>query len=169
MYERFTDRARKIMELANQAAQLLNHEYITSEHILSGIAISDGGVAKTALKNLGVEPDQIKAAIAEKFKPRPENGMSGVRPQTPGAKKVIEYAIQHARDLNHNYVGSEHILLGLMTDPNEGAAIILSGFGLRIEKVRQEILRMLGDSANQAPVISDAAIAKKLGGDDRTK
>src|SRR6266487_933347 len=108
MYERFTDRARKVMQLANQEAQRLHHEYIGTEHILLGLVKEGSGVAANVLKNLDVDLHKIRLEIEKLVQPSLEVGMPGKMPQTPRAKKVIEYAIEEARNLDHNYVGSEH-------------------------------------------------------------
>src|SRR6187401_2691723 len=111
MYERFTDRARKVMQLANEEAQRLNHEYIGTEHILLGLIKEGSGVAANVLKNLDMDLTKVRFEVERMVQPSPNVGMPGKLPQTPRAKKVIEYAIEEARDFNHNYIGTEHILL----------------------------------------------------------
>src|SRR5205814_2017500 len=111
MYERFTDRARKVMQLANQEAQRFNHEYIGTEHILLGLVKEGSGVAANVLKNLDIDLRKVRAEVeAIVVSWRPERAYLGKLPQTPRAKKVIEYAIAEARRLKHNYVGTEHLL-----------------------------------------------------------
>ena len=112
MYERFTDRARKVMQLANQEAQRFNHEYIGTEHILLGLVKEGSGVAANVLKNLDVDLRKIRLEVEKLVQSGPEMVTMGKLPQTPRAKKVIEYSMEEARNLNHNYVGTEHILLG---------------------------------------------------------
>src|SRR5947209_13207182 len=109
MYERFTDRARKVMQLANQEAQRLNHEYIGTEHILLGLVKEGSGVAANVLKNLDIDLRKIRVEVEKLVQSSPEVGTPGKLPQTPRAKKVIEYSIEEARNLNHNYVGTEHL------------------------------------------------------------
>ena len=112
MYERFTDRARKVMQLANQEAQRFNHEYIGTEHILLGLIKEGSGVAANVLKNLDVDLRKIRLEVEKLVQSGPDMVTMGKLPQTPRAKKVIEYSMEEARNLNHNYVGTEHILLG---------------------------------------------------------
>jgi len=151
MFERFTDRARKVMALANQEAQRFNHEYIGTEHILLGLVKEGSGVGATVLKNLDVDIKKLRLEIEKLVKSGPDMVTMGKLPQTPRAKKVIEYAIEEARSLNHNYVGTEHILLGLLRE-NEGiAAQVLMNLGLKLEDVRQEVLNLLGAGVEDAP------------------
>src|SRR4030042_105843 len=153
MFERFTDRARKVMALANQEAQRFNHEYIGTEHILLGLVKEGSGVGATVLKNLDVDIKKLRFGVEKLVKSGPDMVTMGKLPQTPRAKKVIEYAIEEARSLNHNYVGTEHILLGLLRETEGIAAQVLISLGLKLEDVRQEILNLLGagsDAANAA-------------------
>src|SRR5436309_2363475 len=144
MYERFTDRARKVMQLANQEAQRLNHEYIGTEHILLGLVKEGSGVAANVLKNLDIDLRKIRLEVEKLVQSSPEVGTPGKLPQTPRAKKVIEYSIVEARNLNHNYVGTEHLLLGLLREQEGVAAQVLMNLGLRLEDVREEVLNLLG-------------------------
>ena len=121
MYERFTDRARKVMQLANQEAQRFNHEYIGTEHILLGLVKEGSGVAANVLKNLDIDLRKIRLEVEKIVQSGPDMVTMGKLPQTPRAKKVIEYSIEEARNLNHNYVGTEHLLLGLLRE-QEGVA-----------------------------------------------
>jgi ATP-dependent Clp protease ATP-binding subunit ClpC len=151
MFERFTDRARKVMALANQEAQRFNHEWIGTEHILLGLVKEGSGVGATVLKNLDVDIKKLRLEVEKLVKSGPDMVTMGKLPQTPRAKKVIEYAIEEARALNHNYVGTEHILLGLLRE-NEGiAAQVLMNLGLKLEDVRQEVLNLLGAGVEDAP------------------
>src|SRR5438270_13964426 len=118
MYERFTDRARKVMQLANQEAQRFNHEYIGTEHILLGLVKEGSGVAANVLKNLEIDLRKVRLEV-EKIVQTGPGGDSlylGKPPHTPRAKKVIEYSIEEARTLGHNDVGTEHLLLGLLRE-----------------------------------------------------
>src|SRR5947207_4918038 len=144
MYERFTDRARKVMQLANQEAQRLNHEYIGTEHILLGLVKEGSGVAANVLKNLDIDLRKIRLEVEKLVQSSPEVGTPGKLPQTPRAKKVIEYSIEEARNLNHNYVGTEHLLLGLLREQEGVAAQVLMNLGLRLGDVREEVLNLLG-------------------------
>ncbi len=150
MFERFTDRARKVMALANQEAQRFNHEYIGTEHILLGLVKEASGVGANVLKNLDVDIKKLRLEIEKLVKSGPDMVTMGKLPQTPKAKKVIEYAIEEARALNHNYVGTEHILLGLLRETEGIAAQVLMNIGLKLEDVRQEVLNLLGAGVENA-------------------
>ena len=144
MFERFTDRARKVMALANQEAQRFNHEYIGTEHILLGLVKEGSGVGATVLKNLDIDLRKVRLEVEKLVKSGPDMVTMGKLPQTPRAKKVIEYAIEEARNLGHNYVGTEHLLLGLLREKDGVAAQVLMNLGLRLEEVREEVLNLLG-------------------------
>jgi ATP-dependent Clp protease ATP-binding subunit ClpC len=147
MYERFTDRARKVMQLANQEAQRFNHEYIGTEHILLGLVKEGSGVAANVLKNLEVDLRKIRLEVERIVQSGPDMVTMGKLPQTPRAKKVIEYAMEEARNLNHNYVGTEHLLLGLLREQEGVAAQVLMNLGLKLEDVRDEVLTLLGGTS----------------------
>ena len=155
MFERFTDRARKVMALANQEAQRFNHDYIGTEHILLGLVKEGSGVGANVLKNLGVDLRRVRLQVEKLVKSGPEMVTMGKLPQTPRAKRVIEYAIEEARALNHNYVGTEHLLLGLLREQDGVAAQVLTNLGLKLEDVREEVLNLLG--AGVEPEESSAA------------
>ena len=144
MFERFTDRARKVMALANQEAQRFNHEYIGTEHILLGLVKEGSGVGANVLKNLSVDLRKVRLEVEKLVHSGPDMVTMGKLPQTPRAKKVIEYAIEEARSLNHNYVGTEHLLLGLLREHDGVAAQVLMNLGLKLEEVREEVLNLLG-------------------------
>ncbi len=158
MFERFTDRARKVMALANQEAQRFNHEYIGTEHILLGLLKEGSGVGATVLKNLDIDIKKVRLEVEKLVKSGPDMVTMGKLPQTPRAKKVIEYAIEEARSLNHNYVGTEHILLGLLRESEGIAAQVLMNCGLKLENVRQEVLNLLGAGVDDGP----AALGMKM-------
>ena len=151
MFERFTDRARKVMALANQEAQRFNQDYIGTEHILLGLVKEGSGVGATVLKNLDVDIKKLRFEVEKLVKSGPDMVTMGKLPQTPRAKKVIEYAIEEARSLNHNYVGTEHILLGLLRESEGIAAQVLMNLGLKLEDVRQEVLNLLGAGVDSEP------------------
>src|SRR6187200_1436085 len=146
MYERFTDRARKVMQLANQEAQRFNHEYIGTEHILLGLVKEGSGVAANVLKNLDVDLRKIRLEVEKIVQTGPGGDQIalGNLPHTPRAKKVIEYSVEEARRLNHNYVGTEHLLLGLLREEEGVAAQVLMNLGLKLEDVREEVMNLLG-------------------------
>ncbi len=159
MFERFTDRARKVMALANQEAQRFNHEYIGTEHVLLGLVKEGSGVGATVLKNLDVDVKKLRLEVEKLVKSGPDMVTMGKLPQTPRAKKVIEFAIEEARALNHNYVGTEHILLGLLRETEGIAAQVLMNLGLKLEDVRQEVLNLLGAGVDDTP----AGFGMKMG------
>ena len=150
MFERFTDRARKVMALANQEAQRFNHEYSGTEHVLLGLVKEGSGVGANVLKNLGVDLRKVRLEVEKLVKSGPEMVTMGKLPQTPRAKKVIEYAIEEARNLNHNYVGTEHLLLGLLREQDGVAAQVLMNLGLKLDEVREEVLNLLGAGGSEA-------------------
>ncbi len=132
------------MQLANQEAQRFNHEYIGTEHILLGLIKEGSGVAANVLKNLDVDLRKIRLEVEKLVQSGPDMVTMGKLPQTPRAKKVIEYSMEEARNLNHNYVGTEHILLGLLREQEGVAAQVLMNLGLKLEEVREEVLNLLG-------------------------
>jgi hypothetical protein len=150
MYERFTDRARKVMQLANQEAQRFNHEYIGTEHILLGLVKEGAGVAANVLASLGVDLRKVRLEV-EKVVHHPWMVRAGKLPHTPRAKKVIEYAVEEARNLGHHYVGTEHLLLGLLREDEGVAACLLRNLGLELEHVRKEVLSLLGPGMQSVP------------------
>lgn len=163
MYERFTDRARKVMQLANQEAQRFNHEYIGTEHILLGLVKEGSGVAANVLKNLEVDLRKIRLEVEKIVQSGPDMVTMGKLPQTPRAKKVIEYAMEEARNLNHNYVGTEHLLLGLIREQEGVAAQVLMNLGLKLEDVREEVLNLLGHGMEGAEGTSERGGAGQAG------
>ncbi len=165
MFERFTDRARKVMALAHQEAQRFNHEYIGTEHILLGLVKEGSGVGANVLRNLNVELRNVRLEVEKLVKSGPEMVTMGKLPQTPRAKKVIEYAIEEARNLNHNYVGTEHLLLGLLRERDGVAAQVLLNLGLKLDEVREEVLNLLGAGvdAEEAPPSSSSSPETKKG------
>jgi ATP-dependent Clp protease ATP-binding subunit ClpA len=151
MYERFTDRARKVMALANQEAQRFNHEYIGTEHILLGLLKEGSGVGATVLMNLNVDRRKIRREVEKLLTSGPDMVTMGKLPPTPRAKKVIEYAIEEARALNSKYVGTEHILLGLLRVPEGIAAQVLMNLGLKLEDVRQAVINLVSYNPQITP------------------
>jgi len=144
MFGRFTDRARKVIALANQEAQRFNHEWVGTEHVLLGLVKEGTGVGANVLKNLDVDLHKVRMEVERIVKSGPEMAPMGRLPQTPRAKKVLEYAIEEAKALNHNYVGTEHLLLGLLREREGVAAQVLMNMGLKLEEVREEVLNLLG-------------------------
>ena len=143
MYERFTDRARKVMQLASQEAQRFNHEYIGTEHILLGLIQEGTGSAANVLKNLDINPRKIRVEVGKLIQAGPDLVNTGKLPQTSQAKKVIEYAVEEARNFDHSDVDSVHLLLGLLREPDGVAGQVLRGLGLKLADVREEMLALL--------------------------
>src|SRR5256885_16651469 len=138
MYERFTDRARKVMQLANQEAQRFNHEYIGTEHILLGLVKEGSGVAANVLKNLDIDLRKIRLEVEKIVQAGPDMVTTGKLPQTPRAKKVIEYSIEETRNLNHNYLGTENLLLGLSREQKGVTAHVLRNMGVKLVELSTE-------------------------------
>jgi ATP-dependent Clp protease ATP-binding subunit ClpC len=147
MFDRFTDRAKKVMNLARQEAQRFNHEYLGTEHILLGLVQEGSGVAANVLKQMQIDLDKIRVEVEKIVKTGPSMVTMGQLPFTPRAKKVLELSLEEAGNLGHNYIGTEHILLGLIKE-NEGiAAQVLMNLGVKLEDVREEVLDFLGADA----------------------
>ena len=145
MLEKFTDRARKVINLARQEAERLGHEFIGTEHILLGLVKEGSGVAANVLENLGVDLEKIRLEV-EKYVSSPGETMSASSslPFTPKAKKVLELAMEEARNLEHNYIGTEHLLLGVLREQDGMAAQVLLNLGVKLEDVRAELMELLG-------------------------
>jgi ATP-dependent Clp protease ATP-binding subunit ClpA len=152
-YARFTDRARKVIQLANQEAQRLYHGHIGTGHILLGLIKEGSGVAANVLKNLDINLGKIRQEVEKIVQPAPDLATPGKLPQTALAQRVIDYAIEEARILDHNYVGTEHLLLGLIREEEGVAAKVLRALGLSIETIRKEITKLLGPSTNPSPTV----------------
>lgn len=144
MLGQFTDRARKVLVLANKEARRLNHEYVNTEHVLLGLLEEGSGVGANVLKNLGVDLDKVRLEIEKLIEPGPDMITMGNLPHTPRVKKVFEHAIEESRDLNHSCVGTEHLLLGLAHLVDSVAGRVLASFGLSLEQLREEALNLLG-------------------------
>ena len=142
MFERFTDRARRVVVLAQEEARMLNHNYIGTEHILLGLIHEGEGVAAKALESLGISLDAVRQQV-EEIIGQGQQAPSGHIPFTPRAKKVLELASRESRDLSHNYVGTEHILLGLMREGDGVGAQVLKRAGAEQPAVRHQVLQLL--------------------------
>jgi ATP-dependent Clp protease ATP-binding subunit ClpC len=155
MFDRFTDRAKKVMSFARQEAMKFNHEYIGTEHILLGLVQEGSGVAANVLKNMTVDLEKIRHEVEKIVKTGPSMVTMGQLPFTPRAKKVLELSLEEASQLSHNYIGTEHLLLGLIRE-NEGiAAQVLMNLGVKLDEVREEVLEFLGASENSGEEESD--------------
>jgi ATP-dependent Clp protease ATP-binding subunit ClpC len=153
------------MQLANQEAQRFNHEYIGTEHVLLGLIKEGSGVAANVLKNLDIDLRKIRLEVEKIVQSGPDMVTMGKLPQTPRAKKVIEYSMEEARNLNHNYVGTEHILLGLLREQEGVAAQVLMNLGLKLEDVRKEVLSLLGHGIEGAEGVERGGVERGSAGE----
>jgi len=147
-FEKFTERARKVLSLSQEEAQRFNHNYIGTEHILLGLVREGEGVAAKVLANLGVDLEKVRSAV-EYIIGRGEKSVGQDIGLTPRAKRVIELAVDEARRLNHNYIGTEHLLLGLLREEEGVAAGVLESLGVSLDKVRAETVRLLNQGVSQ--------------------
>ncbi len=147
-FDRFTKRARRVLSLAQEEAQRLNHNYIGTEHLLLGLVREENGVAVRVLRELGVDPRQVRERV-ERTVGRGQRAMYGKLSLTPRTKRVIELAVDEARRLGHHYIGTEHLLLGLVRE-GEGVAVdVLKGLGVSLDKVRSQTARVMMETASQ--------------------
>jgi ATP-dependent Clp protease ATP-binding subunit ClpC len=154
-FDKFTDRARKVLTLAQDEAQRFNHNYIGTEHLLLGLVREGEGVAARVLENMNVELPKVRTAV-EFIIGRGDRPVVGEVGLTPRAKRVIELAIDEARRLGHNYIGTEHLLLGLVREGEGIAAGVLESLGVNLDKVRHEVIRVLSQSSASGPSSSSA-------------
>jgi len=142
MFERFTDRARRVVVLAQEEARMLNHNYIGTEHILLGLIHEGEGVAAQALEAMGISLDDVRVQV-EQIIGQGEAAPSGHIPFTPRAKKVLELSLREALQLGHNYIGTEHVLLGILREGEGVAAQVLVKLGADLARVRQQVISLL--------------------------
>ena len=162
MFERFTDRARRAVVLAQEEARLLNHNYIGTEHILLGLVHEEQGVAAKALTDLGVSLEAVRAEVKEIIG-QGESAPTGHIPFTPRAKKVLELSLREALKLGHNYIGTEHILLGLLREGEGVGAQVLVKLGASQDRVRRQITQLLSGYVGQVPTEVAAAGSMPVG------
>ena len=143
-FDKFTRRARKVLTLAQEEALRFNHGYIGTEHLLLGLVRERDGVAARILENMGVRLHKVRSAV-EFIIGRGEEAVVGEISLTPRSKRIIELAIDEARQLNHHYIGTEHILLGLVREGEGIGAGVLESLGVNLEKVRAQVVRVVGD------------------------
>ncbi|MGH3982259.1 MAG: ATP-dependent Clp protease ATP-binding subunit [Pseudonocardiaceae bacterium] len=153
MFERFTDRARRVVVLAQEEARMLNHNYIGTEHILLGLIHEGEGVAAKALESLGIALEGVRQQV-EEIIGQGQQAPSGHIPFTPRAKKVLELSLREALQLGHNYIGTEHILLGLIREGEGVAAQVLVKLGADLNRVRQQVLQLLSGYQGKEPTES---------------
>ncbi len=173
MFDRFTERARKVIILAKEEAKRFNHDYIGTEHILLGLIKEGESVAAAVLQNLGLSLDTIRLEVEKLVQFGPSTVVSGDIPFTPKAKKVIELAMDEARRLGHNYIGTEHLLLGLIKEGEGVASHVLMNVGLDLNKVRAEVIKLLGSTTpsgeSGAPPPTMGGPGAPSGGKSKTK
>jgi ATP-dependent Clp protease ATP-binding subunit ClpA len=146
MFERFTDRARRVIVLAQEEAALLNHDYIGTEHLLLGLAHEGQGVAAKALESLGIRLEALRSQVEEAIG-RGQRAPSGHVPFSPRAKKVLELSLRESQQLGHNYIGTEHILLGLVREGEGVAAQVLVKLGADLSRARRQVIQLLSGYA----------------------
>ena len=156
MFQRFTDRARRVVVLAQDEARMLNHNFIGTEHILLGLIREGEGVAANALESLGISLDVVRQQV-EEIIGQGQEAPSGHIPFTPRAKKVLELSLREALQLGHNYIGTEHILLGLIREGDGVAAQVLVKLGADLDRVRQQVIQLLHGRAAEEPVSGRSA------------
>lgn len=149
MFERFTDRARRVVVLAQEEARLLAHNYLGTEHILLGLVGEDAGVGAKALRSLDVSRYAVRAQVVEIIG-RGEATPGGEIPFTPRAKKVLELSLRESVELHHNYIGTEHLLLGLIAEGEGVAAQVLANLGVSLDVARARVLKLL-NGGTEAP------------------
>ena len=143
-FERFTERARKVLQFAQEEAQRFQHNYIGTEHLLLGLVREGDGVAAKVLKSFDVDLEKVRGAVEQIIK-RGDHPVSGEIGLTPRAKMVINLAVDEARSLNHHYVGTEHLLLGLLREGDGIGAGVLESFELDLQTVRERTMHVLGE------------------------
>jgi ATP-dependent Clp protease ATP-binding subunit ClpA len=161
MFERFTDRARRVIVLAQEEARLLNHDYIGTEHLLLGLAHEGQGVAAKALELLGIRLEALRSRV-EEIIGQGQQAPSGHIPFTPRAKKVLELSLRESQQLGHNYIGTEHLLLGLVREGEGVAAQVLVKLGADQARVRQQVSQLLRGSAGGEEAAEQAGAGTRL-------
>jgi ATP-dependent Clp protease ATP-binding subunit ClpC len=154
MFDRFTDRARKILGFARQEAERLNHDSIGTEHMLLGLIKEGSGVAANVLENMNLDLARLRIEVEKIVQAGGATVAMGQMPFTPRAKKVLEYSLEEARSLGHNYIGTEHLLLGLLREEEGIAAQVLMNCDIKLEDVRREILELLGADISETEDLS---------------
>ncbi len=149
MFERFTDQARRVVTLAQEEARMLDHDYVGTEHVLLGLIRVDDGMAARALASLGISPTAVRQQVEEITGQGKKRAPAGHIPFTPRAKKVLELSLREALHLGDNYIGTEHILLGLIREGEGIAARVLVKLGADLSRVRQEVIRLVAEARRE--------------------
>ena len=161
MFERFTDRARRVVVLAQEEARMLNHNYIGTEHILLGLIHEGEGVAAKALESLGISLEAVRRQV-EEIIGQGQAAPTGHIPFTPRAKKVLELSLREALQLGHNYIGTEHILLGLIREGEGVAAQVLQKLGADLNRVRQQVIQLLSGYTGGKESVSSTGASRTV-------
>jgi ATP-dependent Clp protease ATP-binding subunit ClpA len=161
VFERFTDRARRVVVLAQEEARLLNHNYLGTEHLLLGLIHEGEGVAAMVLESLGISPEAVRAQV-EEIIGQGQSAPTGHIPFTLRAKKVFELSLREALQLGHNYIGTEHILLGLLREGEGVAAQVLVKLGADLSRVRQQVIQLLAGYAGGQEIAEQAGARTRL-------
>jgi ATP-dependent Clp protease ATP-binding subunit ClpC len=169
MFNKFTERARKVILLAKQEAKRFNHDYIGTEHVLLGLLREGEGVAAAVLQSLNMSLEGIRREVEKLVQPGPATVVSGDLPFTPKAKKVMELAMDEARALGHNYIGTEHLLLGLIRESEGVASQVFMNMGLDLERVRDEVIKLLGSTTPGAGQENPQGVYLGQGGQHTSK
>jgi ATP-dependent Clp protease ATP-binding subunit ClpA len=165
MFERFTDRARRVVVLAQEEARLLNHNYVGTEHLLLGLIHEGQGVAAKALELLGIRLEAVRAQV-EEIVGRGQQAPTGHIPFTPRAKKVLELSLREAKQLGHNYIGTEHILLGLIREGEGVAAHVLARLGADLSRARGQVIGLLSGDAGTEEAAARTRLVRMTVPDD---
>ncbi|MFH1784497.1 MAG: ATP-dependent Clp protease ATP-binding subunit [bacterium] len=163
MFNRFTERAQKVILLAQEEAKRLNHDYLGTEHLLLGLVALGEGVAAVALNNLGIDLRKLRQEVEKTIGIGENILLLGEIPFTPRAKKVLELSVEEAQSMGHNYVGTEHILLGLIREGEGVAARVLASLGVNLERIKAEIINLLGDAGAAPSQSEDQPKARQKG------
>src|SRR5205809_1449265 len=161
MFERFTDRARRVVVLAQEEARMLSHNYIGTEHILLGLIHEGEGVAAKSLESLGISLEGVRSQV-EEIIGQGQQAPSGHIPFTPRAKKVLELSLREALQLGHNYIGTEHILLGLIREGEGVAAQVLHKLGADLNRVRQQVIQLLSGYTGSEVIDPSRDLAQRV-------
>jgi ATP-dependent Clp protease ATP-binding subunit ClpC len=165
VFERFTDRARRVIVYAQEEARLLNHDYVGTEHLLLGLVHDGQGVAAKALESLGIRLEAVRVQV-EAIIGRGQHPLSGHVPFTPRAKKVLELSLREAKQLGHNYIGTEHLLLGLIREGEGVAAQVLLTLSGDLSRVRQQVLQLLSGYAGGVEAAARTRLVRMAVPDD---